>query len=373
MEKRILLVGGGSGGHAYPLLAVAKELQKEAQQKNISLRMLLMGEAGFLERAAKEAGLIHKPILAGKLRRYFSPLILLDLIKLPIGILQSLWHVFWFMPDAVFSKGGYDSIGPVLAARLYFIPVYLHESDTIPGLANRIVGGLARNVFVGFAAAEKYFPGKAIHSGNPVRSELLTGDRIVALRSFQFSEDTKTVLIFGGSQGAKQINDIITTSLAELVHEFQIIHQSGESQYDIVRSTVDVLLKEGKDTYGSLIQERYRLYAFLSPQEMANAYAAADIIISRAGAGSLFEIASLGKPAIIIPLPGSANNHQLANAIEFSKAGVPVVEGGNMTTHILTSQLHALLEPAKHAQVSQSLKALATPDAAAKIAQALLS
>jgi len=374
MEKRILLVGGGSGGHAYPLLAVAQSLATQAKQKGINLKLLLMGDnRGFLERAAKDGDLPFKFILAGALRRYFSPRLIIDLIKIPISMIQALWYVFWFMPDAVFSKGGYDSVAPALAARLYAIPVYMHESDTIPGLANRIVAWLARRIFISFASSEVYFPGKAVLTGNPVRPELFAADRTAALQHFSFTADKRTILIFGGSQGAKEINDVITNSLVELVRDYQIIHQCGDTQYETVRAAVDTFIKEGGNLYGTAIERGYRLYPFLHSQELAMAYAAADIIISRAGSGSLFEIAMLGKPAIIIPLISAANGHQISNAVEFARTGVSVIEGANMTTHILVSQVKALLEPSRSTEVREKLKLFAKPGAAKDIASAILA
>jgi len=373
MEKRILLVGGTSGGHVYPLIAVAQALQKEAEQRKISLRLLLMGSSEYVERAAKEGRLPYKKILAGGLRRYATFRILFDLIKIPIGVIQSFWHVFVFMPDVVFSKGGYDSVAPVIVARIFFIPIYLHESDSIPGLANRFLARFAQKVFVGFKTAEQHFPTKAVYVGNPVRPELTAGDRSAAMQSFHFSPDQKTVLVLGGSQGAKQINDALLDALVELVENYQVIHQCGDSQYDSVRAVVDSYVKEGKGGYGALIDQRYRLYPFLDGTTMQLAYAACDIIISRAGAGSLFEIASLGKPAIIIPLQQASRGEQLTNALEFEKTGASIVEGSNITTHILLNQIKSLLEPNVVANVQEKMKLFATPQAGKTIASVLLA
>ncbi len=137
---RILLLGGGSGGHVFPLIAVANALKEKSQQTGLSLELMVLGEGKFMKTAAAEAGLNFKPILAGKLRRYFSPLTILDIFKTPAGFFQALWHVFWFMPDVVFAKGGYASLPGALVAKLYFIPLFVHESDSIPGLANRVLG-----------------------------------------------------------------------------------------------------------------------------------------------------------------------------------------------------------------------------------------
>lgn len=373
MAKRILLVGGGSGGHAYPLIAVARSLREQAKTRGVSLELRIFGQDGLLKTAAKAEGIDFKNISAGKFRRYFSLLVPLDVIKSVIGLVQSLWSVLWFMPDTVFSKGGYDAVMPCFAAWLYRIPVYTHESDTVPGLANRTIARLSKIVFVGFkTSAQSFKSGKVMAVGNPVRSELLMGDRSSALQSFNLSPDRKTLLVIGGSQGAKEINDIILESVVELVASYNVIHQCGQSQHKTVSAEIEKITKEGEGEYGPNITQNYRLFPFLDGAQMAQAYAAADIIVSRAGASSLFEIASLGKPGIVIPLANSANNHQLINAIEFAKFGGVIIEGGNITPHILMNQISNLLEPARYTQVSQQIRQFATPNAAIDIASTIL-
>lgn len=372
--KRILLVGGASGGHAYPLVTIARALKEQAQQQGISLELLILGESEFIARAAQEYGIPFKYITAGRLRRYLSPLMILDAIKLPISFLQSLWHIFWFMPDAIFAKGSYDALAPSLVGKLYWIPLFIHESDSIPGLTNRILSRFAKTIFLAFPSAAQHFKNlPAVLAGNPTRMELLGRDRQAGLAAFQFQPDLKTILVLGGSQGAKQINDLILESLAILTKEYQIIHQTGAGQYDLVRKAVDQEEKEGKDGYGTLIAQRYRSYPFLNADQYASALAACDIIISRAGAGTLFEIAAAGKPAIVIPLIKGSRGEQRTNAAEFAKTGIVVMEGVNLTSHLLLNQIQNLLEPERYAQVSQNLKQLATPGAAQAIANAILS
>ena len=375
MTKRILLVGGASGGHAYPLIAVAQALQKEAAIHNTTVEVLLMGEGAVLSKAAKENNLPLKRILAGKLPRYFDPRIILDVIKIPISFLQALWYVFWFMPNVIFSKGGYDSVPPVLVGKLYFIPVFTHESDSVPGVANRIIGKLSTVIFLAFKNAAKYFPAaKTVVVGNPVRYDLLQATREIGLQQFKFSSDKKILFVMGGSQGAQQINNIILDSLVQLTEKYQIIHQCGPSQFEKFSKEVEKLSVEGGGKYTEQIERNYRPVAYLDSQQYGAALAAADIVISRAGAGSLFEIAAAGKPAVIIPLESAANNHQLLNAAEFSRiTGAAVVEGANMTTNILLNQIDRLLEPGNYATVSQAMKSFATPQAASAIAQALLT
>ncbi|MEK9157780.1 MAG: undecaprenyldiphospho-muramoylpentapeptide beta-N-acetylglucosaminyltransferase [Patescibacteria group bacterium] len=370
MSKRILLVGGGSGGHVFPLMAVAESLRT----LDSSSELIIFGEGQFLENALKDKDIKYVKILAGKARRYISPLVVWDFIKIILGFFQSLWLVFRYMPDVVFCKGGYASVLPALIARLYRIPVYAHESDSVPGLANKIIGKFALAVFISFESAGKYFKeGKAVLVGNPVRLELLSGDKSIALQQFNLRADKKTVLVAGGSQGAKRINDAILEVLVQLVQTYQIIHQAGDSQLSAVKSVIDQYVKEGGDSYGAMVSANYRLYPFFNAQDLAMAYASADIIISRAGASNIFEISALGKPAIIIPITNSASNHQMENANEFQKYGAVVIEEANITPHIIINQIQELLEPAKYQEVSNKIKTFAKPEASNDIARVLLA
>ena len=373
MSYRVLLLGGGSGGHVFPLIAVAEALKEKSQQEGIPLELMVLGEGGFMGKATAGAELKFKPILAGKLRRYFSPLTILDIFKIPAGFFQALWHVFWFMPDVVFAKGGYASLPGAFVAKLYFIPLFVHESDSIPGLANRVLGKLAKTVFISFNSSERYFKsGRTVLTGNPVRKELVSGDRAAGIQSFGLNPAFKTILVLGGSQGAQKINQIVLDSLVMLVKEFQILHQCGEGQYSAVKKEIEKLTKEGEGEYADSLKNNYKVYPFFSGKEMAMVYAASDIIVSRAGAGSLFEIATLGKPAIIIPITNSSSDHQMANALEFAKSGGVVIEEENLTPHIIISQINSLLQPDKYSSISEKLKTFAMPDAAEKIASALL-
>jgi len=372
---RILLLGGGSGGHVFPLVAVANALKEKSEQNGISLELMILGEGKFIAKAATDAGLNFQSILAGKLRRYFSLLNVLDIFKVLIGFFQALWHIFWFMPDVVFAKGGYASLSGAFVAKLYFIPLFVHESDSIPGLANRILGRLAKTVFISFASSDKYFKtGKTVLTGNPVRKELVSGDKSTGIQSFGLNPNLKTVLVLGGSQGAQRINQIVLESIVLMTKEFQVIHQCGESQHKAVKAEEDKIIKEGQGEYSDTVKMNYKLYPFFSEKELAMAYAVSDVIVSRAGAGSLFEIAALGKPAILIPLSTNASRgEQITNALEFSKFGASMIEEENLTPHILINQINSLLQPEKYNTVSQNLKTLAMPDAAEKIALVLLT
>src|SRR3989344_119379 len=374
MAYRILLAGGGTGGHVFPLMAVADALKEKAGQNGVDLELLVIGGGQFFEQAAVERGLAFKEILAGKLRRYVSPLTILDILKMPVGFCQSLWHVFRFMPDAILAKGGYASLAPALIGRLFFIPLFIHESDSVPGLTNKILGKLAKTVFVSFQSTEKYFKvGKAVLTGNPVRKEVLGGNHEEGLNFFKLKPEMKTVLILGGSQGAQTVNRIIFDSLVMLTKNFQIIHQCGAGQEQSVRTETEKIIKEGEGKYADAIRSNYRLFPFLEAEQIKSAYAACDVVISRAGAGSIFEIAAVGKPAILIPIANSSSDHQLANAREFSAFGAVVVEEDNLTPHILLNQAQSLLEDGNYKKISEKIKSCAKPDAAVQITKMMLS
>ncbi len=372
MKYRILLAGGGTGGHVYPLIAVAKALKERAATEKIDIELLLVGDGEFIEKAAEINKLPFQRIVSGKLRRYFSVDNLKDILKMPIGFVQSLWCIYWFMPEIVFAKGGYASVMPALAARIFLIPVFIHESDFVPGLSNTILAKIAEEVFISFEASKQYF-GRARTSfvGNPIRKELFGASREAAVKFFNLDPGRKTILVLGGSLGAKVINELILTSLVLMTENYQIIHQCGDSQYDEVKKDYDKLAEEGGAAYGGRLKEYYHLSPFLEEEALAMAYAAADVIISRAG-GQLFELAYLGKPAIIIPRAGSPGDHQAYNASSFGGAGGIVIEEQNFTRDVLIQRIGFLLEPKNYSEVSEKIKSFAKPDAADKIAEELV-
>ncbi|PIR41885.1 MAG: UDP-N-acetylglucosamine--N-acetylmuramyl-(pentapeptide) pyrophosphoryl-undecaprenol N-acetylglucosamine transferase [Candidatus Yanofskybacteria bacterium CG10_big_fil_rev_8_21_14_0_10_37_15] len=370
---RVLLLGGGSGGHVFPLIAVADSLKEKASQKGILLELMAMGEGSFLKNVCLERGLVFKPILSGKIRRYFSIHNFFDFFKTFFGLIQSFWHIFWFMPDVIFSKGGYASFPGTLIGWFFFIPVYIHESDSVPGLSNKISGLLAKKVFISFKSTERYFKaGKSFLTGNPVRKDLFIVDKETSIQMFGLDQNKKTILIIGGSQGAQKVNEAVLNSLVMMVSKFQIIHQCGQGQYDAVKVEVERLIKEGEGHYAENIKNNYKFFPFLNSKQYAGALAVCDVVISRAGAGSISEISFSGKPAILIPISNSGGNHQLENALEFSKYGGVYIEEENLNPNILLNQIESLLEPEKYQTISEKIKTFAHPDASDKIAEALL-
>ena len=371
---RIVLTGGGTGGHFFPALAVARELKNIVQNnlfaippgEGASLEILFMGPETVGEELLLQEGIRHKKIMAGKIRRYASLKNILDILKFPFGLIQSLWHLFWFMPNAIFSKGGFGSVPVVLAAWLYGIPILIHESDSVPGLANKFGAKFAKRVAVSFPSAASFFPQKKIAlTGNPVRKEILGGTKEDAKSAFVgFTGFKSTLLVLGGSQGAKAINQIILDSLPKLLNRCEIIHQCGKENFE-----------EFKTLFNQKPPEGYFLAPFLDENQLRAAFGATDIVISRAGATSIAEISVLKKPSILIPLPSAAADHQSKNATEYASAGAAVViSQANLVSGLFIDQIFNLLDnPDLMKKMNDAAGAFNPPDAARKISQELLN
>ena len=370
---RIALTGGGTGGHLFPILAVVQEIKRLIANnvfqipfgEGSSVEFMFIGPETIGEEALAKEGIAHKKIMAGKLRRYASLQNIFDIFKIPCGLAQSLWHLFFFMPNVVFSKGGYGSVPVVLAAWIFRIPVIIHESDSVPGLANKFCAVFSRRVAISFSEAGKYFPEKKTAlTGNPVRNALYDGSAEQAKQTFGLSGMKSVILILGGSQGAQVINDLIFTSLLLLTKRCELIHQTGRTNFENVKQLI-----------GNDIPPEYHILPFLDEQQLAQAYAAADLVITRGGATTIAEIAALGKPSILIPLPDAAADHQLKNATEFAHTGGTVImEQANLTPHLFQSEIFSLLDnPDLLKKMGENAKKFSHPDAAQKIAQEILN
>lgn len=365
---RILLTGGGTGGHIFPLIAVARKLKKVSVEKGLEApEIFYLGPDDFGREIFEKEGIPFLPIIAGKIRRYFSFQNILDIFKFPVSLSQTFWKMFWIMPDVIFSKGGYGSVPAVLVAWVYRVPIMIHESDSVPGVANRKAAKFAKLAGIAFARAAKFLPDKKVALvGNPVREELFGGSAEEAKKFFNLGAE-KVLLVLGGSQGAQALNDLIIDAAPQLVQKYQIIHQCGKENFRQVEAEVKIMLRPE-------LFPKYHPFPFLDENQMKAAYAAADLLISRAGAGSIFEIAGLGKPSILIPLPESAQDHQRENAYEFARAGACVViEQQNLKPHLFLSQIGNILDnPEVYQKFSSAAKAFFVPNAAEKIAEALL-
>jgi len=369
---RILFTGGGSGGHIFPIIAVRQTFEGlELPEKEREIRFYYLGPDKFAQENMAKEGIKTRFILSGKLRRYFSLKSPLDIAKILFGIFQSFLYLFVWMPDVIFSKGGYGSFPVVFVGWIYHIPIILHESDSTPGLANRVLAKFARKIILSFPKSREAFgkhQNKTIVIGNPVRKELLEGNVTEARQIFKISSQKPVILILGGSQGAQKINEMVINTLPRLMEMAEIIHICGENDYP-------ALQKEIQETPG------YRLYPFLPAQELKHAYAVADLIINRAGAGSIFEIAALGKPSILIPLSGAAADHQRKNAFDFAGTDQKTDEGRtivldqeNLSPNMFLEQISKLLNnPEKLKTLGQKAKEFYSTDVAQKIRDEILN
>ena len=365
---RILLTGGGTGGHITPLIAVAQELKKFSREKNLpNPELLFLGPDSFSKELLAKENIKMKTILAGKLRRYFSLLNFLDIFKFPVGLIQALWHVFVFMPDIVFAKGGFGSVPVVMASRLFRIPVLLHESDIIPGLANRFLSRFAKKIAVSFSSALNYFPSaKTALIGSPIRNDIIGGSAEQARQIYGLTGGKPIIFIFNGSQGAQPINEKILQILPQLLQKYELIWQTGTSNFNQVA-------KETKQANGSILSNCH-LAGFMDENQIAAAFAAASLVIARAGSSTIFEIAACGKPSVLIPLPTSASGHQRENAFEYAKTGAAVViEQTNLTPNLFLNEISQLINnPELLAKMSACAKSFAKPDASRQIAEEIL-
>ena len=236
---RILFTGGGTGGHFYPIISVAQELQALAKEKRLlDMELFYLSPTPYNPGVLYETGITYKKNSAGKLRRYFSLLNFLDLWKTLWGVIISTLELYSLYPDVVFGKGGYASFPALLAARLLHIPVVIHESDTVPGRVNLWAGKFAQRVAVSYKEAAKYFPaGSVAYTGQPVRKEIANPITEGAREFLKLEEDVPVILILGGSQGAQKINDAVLGGLKELVEKYAVIHQAGERNIAEVRAT----------------------------------------------------------------------------------------------------------------------------------------
>lgn len=297
---RVVLTGGGTGGHVIPNLAVIDELRKKA-----GVEILYIGSKnGPEKKLINKIGVRYVGISSGKLRRYLSFENFKDLFKVPIGYFEAKKALKKFEPDVVFSKGGYVSVPVVVAASRLKIPIIVHESDISPGLANKIGFRYADKICLSFEESRSYlkksYEKKVVMTGNIVRTELAEGDKERGYKFTGFDRHRPVILIMGGSQGARQINELVRASLDELVKKFQIVHIVGKGNLDI-----------------GVHKKGYVQYEFLNEQ-LKDIYAISELVISRGGANSLSEFAFLKKKVLVIPLEtGASRGEQVDNASYF--------------------------------------------------------
>ena len=391
---RLVLTGGGSGGHTFPLIAVAREFKKIAQEKNFLYEIIYIGPNDFtLPYILKEEGITIRKITTGKLNRQgdsngrLSGFInfFVNLFKTLGGIFQSLYYLFILMPDAIFSKGGYGAFPVIFWGIIFFIPTYTHESDAVPGLVNHLVGKFCRKIFISFDYTKKYFPlNKSLLTGNPIRLDLFSGEgesynsqNIKEL--LKLSSDRPVITVIGGSQGSSHINDFILDILPRVINKVEVIHQTGKNNYQkVVREAAVVFQEIVRDKE---FEKYYHPVPFFEETKTPNIsslkdiYLVSDLIIARAGSGLIFEIAASKKPSILIPLPWASRGHQKRNAYEYARNGAAiVVEENNLKTNIFSDLiLQVLFDEKKKKAMSSAAFQFAKLNAAQDIAKEIVN
>lgn len=368
---RILVSGGGTGGHIYPALSVAQALRER-----YGAELLFLGDENGLEtRIVPRAGIPFATIQAGKLRRYLSAGTFTDLARVPVGMAQALGHVRRFKPDAAFTSGGYVAVPAGVAARLVGAPLVMHQQDVSPNLANRLLTPVATRISVSFAPSLAYFPRrKTALAGNPVRGPILAmagADQAALKRQFDLDPALPLLLVTGGSQGARHLNQVMTDALPLLLPVCQVLHVSGELTHEETRARAEAQLLD--DPTGGKLVKRYRLYPYLD-EPMPAALAASDIVLCRSGAATLAELALLGRPSLLVPLPpGFSGSPQQVNAEMFVQAGAAaMVLDKDLSVERLRDVLLPLLADRRHlAEMGAAARAMARPNAAAVLADAV--
>lgn len=327
MAKKIVLTGGGTAGHCYPNLALVPLLRESGYD------ITYLGSYDGIERSLVETygGISYFGIATGKLRRYFDLKNFTDPFRVIKGFIEARHILKVVSPDMVFSKGGFVAVPVVKAAASLGIPIVIHESDMTPGLANKLSYSSACRICCSFRNTVSMLPeGKGIFTGSPIRASLLEGD---AARARQFlgmrGGDYPFLMVIGGSQGAQHVNEAIRAALPALVRRFNVIHLCGKGKTDPSLNRMD----------------GYMQYEYIS-EELADLYALADIVVSRAGSNAIFELLALHKPNLLIPLgTGGSRGDQILNAEDFAKNGYSkVLPEEDMNTDSLLSAINEVYE-----------------------------
>jgi UDP-N-acetylglucosamine--N-acetylmuramyl-(pentapeptide) pyrophosphoryl-undecaprenol N-acetylglucosamine transferase len=356
---RLLVAGGGTGGHLFPGIAVADEVIRRGGGE-----VLFVGTSRGIEtRAVPAAGYALETLQVSGLKRMGLLGTLRGLGRVPLAIARSIGILRRFKPDVVLGVGGYASGPMVLTAALLGYPTAIQEQNSVPGITNRVLGRLVRAVFIAFEDAARFFPARKIERlGNPVRQKI-----VAALQGATSAEPAAAklrILVVGGSQGARAVSDLMTAAAAVLAStgvDFSLVHQTGSADLERIQAR-----------YAELgLNDRAVAKAFI--EDMATAYAEADLVVARAGALTLAELAIAGRPAILVPLPTAADDHQRKNAEQFAQAGAALLlDQRTARAEDLASAVAELAkDSAKRAAMGQAMRVLARPQAAQAIVDRL--
>jgi len=360
-HARVLLAAGGTGGHVYPAIAIADALKQSRDE----MSFLFVGTKDRMEwKTVPRYGYEIKSVWISGFHRRLTIQNALFPLKLVISLIQSLFILMRFRPDVVVACGGFAS-GPIgWVAGKMGIPIVLQEQNSFPGVTNRLLAKKASIIFTAFEDAEKHFPAEKVRLlGNPVRQTLQQKDRNEARTVFQFDQDAAVLLILGGSGGAKALNDIMEKEIFVLHNELglSIIWQCGEKYLSNLKQRLDLA------KYPNV-----RLMAFID--DMPTAYGAADLVVTRAGAGTCSELMNIGKPGILVPSPNVAGNHQEKNARSLTKeGGAQVLKEENIDNEFTQQIKELIFDTEKLETMSEAMKSIAKPNAARNIAKEILT
>jgi UDP-N-acetylglucosamine--N-acetylmuramyl-(pentapeptide) pyrophosphoryl-undecaprenol N-acetylglucosamine transferase len=364
----VVITGGGTGGHTSTGLAAAAALRARLGE---GVEIAWIGSRAGLEATqVPAAGLPYHAIATGKLRRSLALRNVTDLVgRVPAGLVQAWRLLGRLRPDVVLATGGFVAVPAALAAALRGRPVVVHEQVAVPGLANRLVARVAARVAVTFAASAGAFPAaKVVVTGNPVRPALLGGDPARGHARFGFDPALPLVYVTGGAQGAHRINRAVGAALPALLAGAQLVHQCGDNAFD------DAGWLAGQaGALPAVLRARYRIERFVT-DALPDLYAAAALVVGRAGAGTVTELAALGRPAVLVPLPGARGDEQTANARLLVEAGGAVLlPERELTPARLADTVAGLLaDPARLARMGAGARTLAVPDAADRLVDLLV-
>ncbi|GHH71512.1 UDP-N-acetylglucosamine--N-acetylmuramyl-(pentapeptide) pyrophosphoryl-undecaprenol N-acetylglucosamine transferase [Streptosporangium violaceochromogenes] len=371
---RMLVTGGGTGGHTYPALTTVEAVREHAAARGLDLDVLWVGTAGGLEaRVAAEHDIPFRVIKTGKLRRSPSPREMLtnlaDLFRVPVGVLQAFAIAARYRPDVVLSTGGYVCVPLGVASWLLRRPLVMHEQITALGLANRILARFASRIALTHPSSADHLPAsareRAVVTGNPVRPRLLNGNAPSGRWHYRLSPELPLVYVTGGAQGSRQINTMVEAILPSLLTRAQVLHQCGAGWIDRFTQVAAALPPEAA--------ARYRPVAYVG-DELAHVYAAADVVVSRSGAGTLAELTAVGKPSVLIPLIPSAGDEQRQNARYLVEAGAAraLLDAGP-PAELLLAELEALLaDHQARTAMAKAARSLGRLDAADALAEVIL-
>lgn len=350
---KLLIAGGGTGGHLFPAMAIAEEF-KARDAKN---EVLFVGtKRGIESRLLPKHGWSVRYVMSGGIKGMGLFGMIKGILKMACGAFQSVGIILGFRPSAILGMGGYASVPPVFVGKLMGVPSAIHEQNAVPGVTNRVLGKFVRRVFLSYPESEQFFPAEKVKvTGNPLRKEIF--ESLEKRADKDHNEGIFTLLVFGGSRGAKKLNEVISELFCTELKgvDIKLIHQTGEEDYETVKSRYDEL---GIDATVSTFID-----------DIAAAYREADLVVCRAGATSISELMAAGKPSILIPYPYAADNHQVANARSVVEGGAAImILQSDLDAKGLSREIMKMLEKREILkQMAQKAEKMAKRDAARMI------